>query len=337
LADLSEWPALVLTAGKATRLRPLSSIRAKAAMPVAGTPLIVRILKWLRAAGIRRVVMNLHHRPETITGVVGDGSAWDLRVRYSWEPEILGSAGGPRRALPLLDAERFLIINGDTLTDCDLQSLAERHVESQALVTMALVAGDVARYGGAVVGDDGYVQGFARAGMAPSRGGAPAALAAPAHRTARREPLAPRGRGARVLHFIGVQAAESSAFAVLPDTEASEIVRTVYPALIAARPRAVAAYVSGAEFHDVGTARDYLETVSLIATREGRPFDRGERARVASDAVVVDSILWDRVTIGRAAHLTRCVVADDVAVPEGARYEDAVLVAGPEGPSVTPL
>ena len=89
-------------------------------MPVAGTPLIVRILQWLRAAGVRRVVMNLHHRPETITRVVGDGSAWDVRVRYSWEPEILGSAGGPRRALPLLDAERFLIVNGDTLTDCNL-------------------------------------------------------------------------------------------------------------------------------------------------------------------------------------------------------------------------
>ena len=160
--DLSEWPALVLTAGKATRLRPLSSVRAKAAMPVAGTPIIVRILQWLRAAGVRRVVMNLHHRPETITRVVGDGSAWDVRVRYSWEPEILGSAGGPRRALPLLDAERFLIVNGDTLTDCDLAALVQRHRESAALVTMAVVPGDVARYGGVVVGADGVVQGFAR-------------------------------------------------------------------------------------------------------------------------------------------------------------------------------
>ena len=313
MADLSAWPALVLTAGRATRLRPLSSIRAKAAMPVAGTPLIVRILQWLRAAGVRRVVMNLHHRPETITRVVGDGSAWDVRVRYSWEPQILGSAGGPRRALPLLDAERFLIVNGDTLTDCNLHALAERHAASQALVTMALVTGDVARYGGAVVNEDGYVSGFARAQQAAGPG------------------------GGSVLHFIGVQAAEAAAFSALPDNEPSEIVRTVYPAHIAARPRSIAAYVSEAEFFDVGTARDYLDTVALIAKREGRGFDRGEDCRVAADASIEDSVLWDRVTIGRGARLRRCIVADDVVIPEGARYESSVLVQDEHAVKVTDL
>ena len=58
--------------------------------------------------------------------------AWDSTVRYSWEREMLGSAGGPRRALPLLDAERFLIVNGDTLTNCDLAGLAGRHLDSRA-------------------------------------------------------------------------------------------------------------------------------------------------------------------------------------------------------------
>jgi mannose-1-phosphate guanylyltransferase len=311
LADVSAWPALVLTAGKATRLRPLSSIRAKAAMPVAGTPLIVRILIWLRAAGVRRIVMNLHHRPETITGVVGDGSAWGVHVRYSWEPEILGSAGGPRRALPLLDADRFLIVNGDTLTDCDLQSLAARHLETQAHVTMALVPGDVARYGGAIVGEDGHVRGFARGREAAS--------------------------GAQVLHFIGVQAADAKTFAGLPDDGPSEIIRTVYPQLIAANASSIAAFVSDAEFHDVGTARDYLATAALIAKREGRPLDRGDNCRVAPDAAVIDSILWDRVTIGAGAHLNRCIVADDVAVPAGGRYDDAVIVTGPDGPLVERL
>ena len=83
MIDLAGWPALVLTAGLATRLRPLSNVRAKAAMPIAGAPLVGRILTWLRQAGIRRVVLNLHHRPETITRIVGDGSPWDLEVRYS--------------------------------------------------------------------------------------------------------------------------------------------------------------------------------------------------------------------------------------------------------------
>ena len=63
-------PALVLTAGLATRLRPLSFVRAKAAMPVAGQPLVQRILRWLAGAGVADAVLNLHHLPETITGVI---------------------------------------------------------------------------------------------------------------------------------------------------------------------------------------------------------------------------------------------------------------------------
>ena len=76
------YPALVLTAGLGTRLLPLSEVRAKPALPVAGQPLISRILGWLHRAGVRRVVLNLHHRPETITRIVGDGSRLGLSVRY---------------------------------------------------------------------------------------------------------------------------------------------------------------------------------------------------------------------------------------------------------------
>ena len=66
-------PALVLTAGLATRLRPLSLVRAKAAMPVGGDPIVRRILRGLRASGILEAVLNLHHLPHTITQLVGDG------------------------------------------------------------------------------------------------------------------------------------------------------------------------------------------------------------------------------------------------------------------------
>ena len=72
-------PALLLTAGLGTRLRPLSSVRAKPAVPVAGEPLVRRILGWLSSQGVRDVVLNLHHLPETICAVVGDGA--DLGVR----------------------------------------------------------------------------------------------------------------------------------------------------------------------------------------------------------------------------------------------------------------
>ena len=136
----TSWPALVLTAGLATRLQPLSSVRAKAALPVAGTPLVIRILRWLRESGVDRAVLNLHHLAPSITRIVGDGSALGLAVRYSWEREVLGSAGGPARAVPLLASDRFLIVNGDTLAKVDLPAMARQHIETNALVTMAVLA-----------------------------------------------------------------------------------------------------------------------------------------------------------------------------------------------------
>ncbi len=299
MTDLAHWPALVLTAGLATRLRPLSDVRAKGAMPVAGSAIVVRILRWLHASGVRHVVLNLHHKPETITAAVGDGSQLGLEVRYSWEPVVLGSAGGPRRALPLLDSERFLIVNGDTLTDCDLNAVARQHLERRARVTMAVVDGDVQRYGGVRLDTDQRVLGF----------GQPA-------------------EGTRALHFIGVQAVEASVFADLPDDEPSETVKTVYPRLIASDPDAVRVYESRAEFLDVGTARDYLSTVATIAAREQRRFDVGDGCRIAEDAIVEHSILWDRVTVGRGARLIHCIVADDVTIPDGAEYETCALIAG---------
>src|SRR5215217_7432288 len=142
--------ALVLTAGLGTRLRPLTDVRAKPAIPVAGEPMIRRIVAWLTAQGVDDLVLNLHHRPETITAVLGDGRDLGARVRYSWEqPRVLGSAGGPRLARPIVGAASFLIVNGDTLTDVDLRRIVDTHAASGALVTLALVPNrEFLRYGG---------------------------------------------------------------------------------------------------------------------------------------------------------------------------------------------
>jgi mannose-1-phosphate guanylyltransferase len=292
-SDLSRWPALVLTAGLATRLQPLSSVRAKAALPVAGQSLVRRILRSLAAAGVTRVVLNLHHRADTITREVGDGSSLGLAVRYSWEPEILGSAGGPARALPLLDADRFLIVNGDTLAGVDLRELADRHVDTNALVTMAVVDGDP-KYNGILADDAGIVRGF--------------------------------GREPGAFHFIGVQATNAAAFAgVSPDTR-SETVHGMYPQLIATRPASIRVLRTTAEFFDIGTPRDYLATAIRLAARENVPLDRGTGSSVAPDAHLDETILWNGVTIGAGASLARCVVTDGVHVPAGARHVECSLV-----------
>lgn len=299
--ELARWPALVLTAGLATRLRPLSDVRAKAAMPVAGQPLIGRILQWLRDSGVRDVLLNLHHLPHTITRIVGDGSPWGVRVRYSWEGQALGSAGGPRHALPLLEADRFLVINGDTLTNCSLEALARQHVETGARVTMAVVPREVER---AVIADpSGVVTGF--------------------------------GRGLE--HFIGVQAVDASVFAGLEDDTPHETVKGVYPELLARDPGSIRVYRSQAEFLDVGTAADYFRTVSVIAQRENRPLDRGAGVVVHPSARVHESVLWDGVVVREGAVLVNCIVADNVVVPPGACYERRVLINTGSGVSVTPF
>lgn len=308
-----EWPALVLTAGLATRLQPLSSVRAKAALPVAGETLVARILRWLHAAGIRRVVLNLHHRAETITRVVGDGSRFGLSVRYSWEPDVLGSAGGPARALPLLEADRFLIVNGDTLTDVDLGALAAQHVDTNAAVTMAAVDADP-RYNAIVANDAGMVTAFARREPGTQENptlGTPGILGT---------------LGTKRFHFIGVQMVNASVFAGVAPDRKSETVHGIYPALITARPEAIRVFHTREAFHDIGTPRDYLETALAFAAREGRPPDRGAGCHVAADARLTRTVLWDRITIGAGAALSNCVVADDVVVPAGASHADCSLV-----------
>src|SRR3954466_6393222 len=134
--------ALVLAAGLRTRLHPLTLARAKAAAAVDGEPLVRRTVRWLGTGGFRELVGNPPHKPEAITAVLGDGSDLGARVRSSWESPVLGSAGGPRHALPLLmdpPEDVFVLVNGDTLTDVDLPAMIARHRASGALVSMALI------------------------------------------------------------------------------------------------------------------------------------------------------------------------------------------------------
>ena len=291
-------PALVLTAGLGTRLRPLTLVRAKPAVPIAGEPLLRHIIRWLRGAGISDLVLNLHHLPETIATVVGDGSDLDVRVRYSWEqPAVLGSAGGPRRALPLLGGGTFLIVNGDTLTDVDPRPIIAAHEASDALVTMALVPNDQPqKYGGAVLDADARVTGFVRAGASVSS-----------------------------YHFIGVQVAEPSAFDALPDNRPINSVGDVYDRLIAQQPGSVRGFVTHGAFWDVGTVADYWTTSAALG---GSARGWGRNARVAPTAHIESSILWDDVEVGEGAVLDECIVTDGAVVPDGVRHRRAVLRAG---------
>jgi mannose-1-phosphate guanylyltransferase len=321
--------ALLLTAGLGTRLQPLTYQRAKAAVPVNGEALVRRIIQWLAHAGIRDQVLNLHHHPASIASLVGDGNDLDVRIRYSWEMPVLGSAGGPRHALPLVTGDGddpFLIVNGDTLTNVDLGSLLARHRESGALVTMALIPNPRPdKYGGVSVTPDGWVTGFPRARRKPSprlRANDANALRR-ASRTPSPEPRAPSPDTG--YHFIGVQVASARVFADLPDGVPAESVRTIYPLLMSKNPKSVAAYVSNASFQDIGTPADYLATCLDLAETEG---DRlaGTQAEISDSARVVRTVMWDDVSVAQGARLTDCVLGDRVRIPADAQFERCAIV-----------
>ena len=300
-------PALVLTAGLGRRLAPLTDVRAKPAVPVAGRPLVLRILDWLAGQGVAEVVLNLHHLPETITRCVGYGAAAGIRVRYSWEPVLLGSAGGPRQALPHL-GPRFFVVNGDTLTELSLRDLLDDHLRTRAAVTLSVTAHpDPARYGGVLVASDGRVRGFAPAG------------------------------GAGSAHFVGVQIAEASAFADLPARKPAATVGGLYDRLVRSSagkgPGGFRARGGGARFLDVGTPSDYLVACAVVAAEEdqGGPMP-GAASIVHSTAVLTRTVVWDRVVIGPRCRLEDCIVTDDVDLPAGTELRGAICVAGEAAP-----
>jgi mannose-1-phosphate guanylyltransferase len=298
--------ALVLTAGLGTRLRPLTADRAKPALQVAGPTLVERILEVLSRQGILDVLLNLHYRPETIAGIVGDGAGLGLSVRYSWEVPLLGSGGGPRRAFSLVPDDRLWLVNGDTLTDVDLTAMAAEHAASDALVTMAVIPNPAPeRYGGVVVDPQGEVTGFV-----------------------------PRGSAEPTWHFVGVQIAERDAFGSLADGVPADSVGPLYRALIASRSGAVRAFRSAARFVDIGTPRDYLDACLSLS---GRTLVAGAHVEVDPSARLVECVLWDDVRIGRDVRLRRVVVGDGVRLPAGYQADNAVLVRGEDGPQVTRL
>jgi NDP-sugar pyrophosphorylase family protein len=266
-------------------------------VPVNGEALARRVIRWLVSRGAVDVVVNLHHHPQTITREIGDGGDLGARVRYSWEDPVLGSAGGPRHALPLL-GPTFLLVNGDTLTDVDVTAMFAAHRSAAALVTMALIRNPRPdKYGGVALSEDGWVTGFTRAGAV-----------------------------AESFHFVGVQIAEAEAFASLEDGVPAETVNRLYPRLIAGRRQAVLGFVSDASFRDIGTPRDYLDTSAELARVEGDRLSAGVRGTRSPSARLVRTAVWDDVVIGPDVELVDCVVCDGARLPGGARFERCAIV-----------
>lgn len=130
--------AMILAAGYGSRLGALTRDTPKPLLEIKGRPLIVHAIRTLADAGIRNIIVNLHHHGEMIRSTLGDGSAFGVKIEYIEEPVLLGTGGGLRYAEFFFDREPFVLMNSDIFTDITLADVFEFHRGRNADATMVL-------------------------------------------------------------------------------------------------------------------------------------------------------------------------------------------------------
>lgn len=233
--------AIVLCAGLGTRLRPLTDTTPKPLLDVGGEPLLYQHLRALAQAGVGEVAVNLHHLGEAIEAAVGDGAQFGLKVLYSRETDLRGSAGA-LLGFPGFFDETFYVVYGDVYHEIDLRTLAEFHANRGAVLTIAATtADDPTQKGVLEIDDHGRVTAFVE------------------------KPLtAPPDAAVNA----GVYVCEPQVAALIPPGS-SDFGRDLIPALVEIG-EPVYALSSPAIVQDIGTP-DGLERARAIATRSRRP------------------------------------------------------------------
>ena len=215
--------AMILSAGYGTRLWPLTEDRTKPAIPILGKPLVGYVAEYLAQYGCKEIVVNLHHRPESVRRALGDGSRFGVKLHYIEEPVILGTSGAIDNARALLEGDTFVVVNGKIITDIDLGAALETHRRTKAIATLVLFPNATRERFSIVETADGFVRSF---------GGMPAR-----NKVARHDPP---------LMFTGIQILDSRIFDYIPRGVFSHSTTDVYPQAIANGERVAAHVASGA-------------------------------------------------------------------------------------------
>jgi len=244
--------AMILAAGKGTRLRPLTDSVPKPLVEVAGRPMIGFPLQLVREAGIHDVVINLHHLGHMIRDRLGDGATCGLRIQYSEEDPILDTGGGIAAARRWLNGDTFALLNADTYVDLRLDEVVAVHRRTGALATMVVRPDPEARRRDAAYVDAGGRLWSLLGAHAPQ---APAGLA-----------------GCERMMYAGVMILEPRIFEYLPAGVYS-VTRDVYPRLLAAE-EPLYAYVHRGYWRVLDTHED------LAAGRQEIPALLGEATRL---------------------------------------------------------
>ncbi len=201
---------MILAAGFGERLWPLTADRTKPALPVLGKPLVGYTAEYLASFGIKDVIVNLHHEPDSVRRSLGDGSNFGVHLEYVHEPVILGTSGALDNARDLFEGETFAVVNGKLITNLDLNAAMAQHRAQNALATLVLKRNTARARFSIVETNDGFVTRFA--GMPPVT-----------QAFADQPPLM----------FTGIQILEPRIFDYIPPGVFSDTVVDVYPLAIA--------------------------------------------------------------------------------------------------------
>ena len=292
---------MILAAGYGERLWPLTADRTKPALPVLGKPLVGYVAEYMARFGIMDVLVNLHHRPESVRAALGDGSSFGVRLQYVHEPVILGTSGALDNAREFLSDDRFVVINGKIITDIDLNAAFETHRRMKALATLVLLKNTKRERFSIVETRDGLVTEFN--GMPDS---SPAGSQPP-------------------LMFTGIQILESRVFDYIPRGVFSHSTTSVYPQAIAHGER-IAAHVADGTWYELSTLHRYLDISLALLHSQGRDVYAGENGKIESGAEVRESVLWNNVVVEKGARVRRAVLGDGVVVPQNEHFQNAIVV-----------
>jgi NDP-sugar pyrophosphorylase family protein len=319
---------MIMAAGIGTRLRPVTDLVPKPMVPIANRPALYHILRLLRLHGLREVIINLHHLPETITSYFGDGSEMGMDISYSLEPELLGTAGGVKSNAGFLGAGTFLVLSGDALTDIDLTGLIAAHRRHGSIATMAVKeVADPSLYGVVVADDADRVVGF------------------------QEKPTREEARSR--LCNCGLYAFEPEILSHIPPAQFDDFGRRVFPDLLRERVP-FHAHTIGGYWSDVGNLHEFVRgNADALAGRveveipgtEVRPglwiesgsevpssvcieppVLIGKRCRIGEDAVIEGpAVIGDDCVVGAGAHVARALVLERSHVLPGSLVVDGVL------------
>lgn len=291
--------AVVLVGGLGTRLQPLTLTTPKNLLPVVHVPMVQRVVGHLAAHGVTRAVLSLGYKPDAFRSAYPDGECAGVELAYVVEDHPLDTAGAIRFAATEAGIdERFVVVNGDVLTDLDVTRLVRFHVASGAEATIDLhTVDDPSRYGVVVTDVAGRVEAFVEK---------PPADEAPSRRI-----------------NAGTYVFERSVLDRIPDHRAVSVERETFPALAA--DQALYALDGDAYWLDAGTPATYLQAnLDLIGGDDGSVHETAKLGDVEVDR----SVIGTDVEIADGARISESVILAGARIGAGARIQRSIVGPG---------